>query len=171
MKPMIQKPLHALTAADLMTRDLVLISEHLSLQSAARLLADAGVSGAPVIDSAGVCVGVLSGTDFVRWAREGGRQEPALEAKASVCADWQVVESDGLPVAEVRSLMTGDPVTAPEAMGVQSLARQMLEAHIHRVVIVDELNRPVGIVSATDILSAVACSETEESTALSDSLR
>ena len=41
------KPFSALTAADLMTRDVVAIPERLSLRAAAHLLAQAQVTGAP----------------------------------------------------------------------------------------------------------------------------
>jgi CBS-domain-containing membrane protein len=37
-----------------------------------------------------------------------------------------------------------------------SLARRMLDASIHRVIVVDEDNHPIGIVSSTDIMAAVA---------------
>ncbi len=32
----------------------------------------------------------------------------------------------------------------------------MIDAHIHRVIVVDKDERPIGIVSSTDILAAVA---------------
>ena len=32
----------------------------------------------------------------------------------------------------------------------------MLDAHIHHLIVVDERRRPVGIVTSTDILAAVA---------------
>jgi CBS-domain-containing membrane protein len=32
----------------------------------------------------------------------------------------------------------------------------MRDGHIHRIVIVDERRRPVGVVSGTDVLAAVA---------------
>jgi CBS domain-containing protein len=46
-------------------------------------------------------------------------------------------------------------VTANVKIG--ELARMMMEAHIHRVIVVDRItSRPVGIVSSMDILAAVA---------------
>ncbi len=149
------KPLTALTAADVMTRDLVLIPRQMSVRCAARLLSEACVSGAPVIDRRGTVVGVLSATDFLRHAH---RDPPACERVVGpcVCSDWQVVEVERLPGEEVSQYMTPDPVTAPPAAPITALARMMLDAHIHRVVIVDEEDRPVGIVSATDVLAAVA---------------
>jgi len=149
------KPLTALTAADVMTRDLVLIPRQMSVRSAAHLLAEAHVSGAPVIGRAGAVVGVLSATDFLRradHATEAGERALA----PCVCSDWQVVEVERLPGEEVAEYMTADPVTAPPSAPITTLARMMLDAHIHRVVIVDGEDRPVGIVSATDVLAAVA---------------
>ena len=47
-----------LTAADLMSRDVVTSPEEMSLRGAARLLVNAGISGAPVMDAGGRCTGV-----------------------------------------------------------------------------------------------------------------
>jgi CBS-domain-containing membrane protein len=52
--------------------------------------------------------------------------------------------------------MTADPVTATPETPVGALARRMLDAHVHRLIIVDTAGRPVGIVSSTDVLAAVA---------------
>jgi CBS-domain-containing membrane protein len=151
-----EKPFLALTAEDLMSRDLILIPRHVSLRTAAHLLSSGHVSGAPVIDDEGCCVGVLSGTDFVRWAE--GKTTARVQPRGSgcVCSDWQMVDTDFLPEEEVRTFMTADPVTVPPGLTITELARRMLDAHIHRLVVVDEGRRPVGIVSTTDILAAVA---------------
>ena len=45
---------------------------------------------------------------------------------------------------------------------IMDLARSMLDAHIHRIIVVDNNCRPIGIVSSTDILAAVAYLNTEE---------
>jgi CBS domain-containing protein len=65
--------LPALTAADLMTRDMVLVPEEMPLREAAVLLRRAQISGTPVVDRLGRCVGVLSTADFLRWAEEERR--------------------------------------------------------------------------------------------------
>jgi CBS domain-containing protein len=52
--------------------------------------------------------------------------------------------------------MTPDPVTAGPLTGIKDLARMMLDAHIHRIIVVDPNHRPIGVVSSTDILAAVA---------------
>jgi acetoin utilization protein AcuB len=52
--------------------------------------------------------------------------------------------------------MSPDPVTVTPEVTISALARMMLDAHIHRVIVVDADNRPVGIVSSTDIFAAIA---------------
>ncbi len=147
------KSLLSLTAADLMTHSVELLSMEMSLAGAARLLSKAHITGAPVVDHDGCCVGVLSATDFVHWA-EGGKPRP--ESGPCACSAWQILPDAATANDTVAAHMTRDPVTARPGTGVRELARMMLDAHIHRVVVVGADRRPIGIVSSTDILAAIA---------------
>src|SRR6266700_2253117 len=129
----------SLTAADLMTRSPIMIPKDMSLQCAARLLSRSGVTGAPVVDDEGRCIGVISATDFLAWADKGERA--AKRPKTAACCiffPWQVADIEQLPVDEVNRYMTTDVVTASPAASIGELSRQMLDAHIHRIIIVDE---------------------------------
>jgi CBS domain-containing protein len=55
----------------------------------------------------------------------------------------------------VKDIMTRDPVTVPPRTGLDTLARLLVDQGIHRALVVEE-GRLVGIVSATDLLRAVA---------------
>ena len=146
------KPLASLTAADLMSRNLVLIPREMSLQGAARLLSHAQVSGAPVVDDQGRCVGVLSTTDFLHWVENGNtRQQP----KEAVCHAWKIFGNEASPTDTVGCFMTADPVIVAAGASIGALAQMMLDARIHRVIVVDHHQRPIGIVSSTDVLAAV----------------
>ena len=198
------KPLLALTARDLMSRDLVLLKPETSLREAAHLLVQNRISGAPVVDSRGKCLGVLSATDFVvrsgeqpwmdaspprlpiacpyqekgmdrNWkqittcALPPGACAIQVKQKASdgqdvmvcsephgVCTGWQVVELEEIPADNVGRYMTADPVTVSPDLSIRDLAELMIDAHIHRVVVTNDRQQPVGIVSSTDLLAAVA---------------
>jgi CBS-domain-containing membrane protein len=150
----------SLTANDLMSRDLVLLPREMSLQAAARLLAESRVSGAPVVDADGRCIGVLSATNFVNMFEKEGICKCADEPV--YYSAWQVVERDSQPSDRVESHMTADIVTAPLSTPIVRLARMMLDAHIHRIIIVDRSGKPIGLVSSTDILAALAHAETED---------
>jgi CBS-domain-containing membrane protein len=155
------KRLLDLTAADLMSRDVFAIQTPMSVRVAAHQLAAAGVSGAPVVDEHERCVGVLSATDLMRFLDQGplaSRRSFQMSA-ACLCSDWEVLELETLPVDDVSRYMTTDIVTASPETGIGELARTMLDAHIHRVIVVDAPGRPVGIVSSTDVLAAVAAED------------
>ena len=147
----------SLIAADVMSTRLVTVPEEMSLAGAARLLSGARVSGAPVVDAEGRCIGVLSAGDFVSWAEKGEGSAKQLQERCD-CAysAWQVLDADTLPRDSVASYMTADPVMTAPSTPIDEMARMMVDAHIHRVVVVDEDERPIGIVSSTDILAAVA---------------
>jgi CBS domain-containing protein len=153
----VEKPLNSLYASDLMSHDVVMIPEEMSLQGAARLLSRAQVSGGPVVDNNGKCIGVLSAVDYLHWAEHGG----VTEQRPCPCSDtawkpWQMLDKPEHSETLVGSVMNRNPVTASPKTTVGKLAQMMLDAHIHRVVIVDPDDKPVGIVSSTDILAALA---------------
>jgi CBS domain-containing protein len=138
-----------LTAAELMSRPVTTIPHGMSLGEAARLLTGSHISGAPVVDEQGRCIGVLSSSDFVTSA--------GAEATVSFIAPWgEVIDIDDHPGREIHHYMTKQPVTVPPTALVGELARMMVDAHIHRVLVVVEQDRPCGIVTSTDILAAIA---------------
>jgi len=151
------QPLLGMTAADLMSRHVVLVPQEMSLQGAARLLAQAQISGAPVVDSHGRCAGVISANDFVRVFMEGKHKalEPPREGE-EFCFPWTMRTAESLPETTVSHHMTADPVMVSSQAEIGELAQRMLDAHIHRVIVVDEERRPVGVVCSTDIRAAVA---------------
>jgi CBS domain-containing protein len=199
-----RKHLFDLTAADLRTRVVVTLSEAMPLREAAKELLRAGVHGAPVVDAAGRCVGVLSVTDLARWAvrRTGGTvghaktcsyQEThrgrrgeetvrctlpngkcpyqyekrlpdgtamtACREPHTVCVEWQMVEIEGLQTEDVRHYMTAEPVTAEPNTPIAALARLMINSVVQRVVVTNADRRPIGIVSATDLVAALATAD------------
>ena len=76
------KSLLALTAADLMSSPVITIPKEMSLQGAAHMLCRFSISGAPVVDASGRCIGVLSTTDFLSWAEKGQQRRPGRDAEA-----------------------------------------------------------------------------------------
>jgi predicted transcriptional regulator len=147
------RPLLSRTADDLMSQPVLLIPREMSLTGAAHLLTQANVSGAPVVDDEGRCVGVLSTTDFMHLA-EKDKLPPHAEQKPVY--SWQIVDSECDPQESVENFMNRDPVTVTQDTHVGDIARKMIDAHIHRVFVVDDRNHPIGVVSSTDILGAVA---------------
>jgi CBS domain-containing protein len=144
------RPLLALTAADLMISPVVTIPQGTSLREAARLLHRSNISGAPVVDPEGRCVGVLSSSDFVTWAGDQGQE-------VSFLAPWgELIYVEDAPDDEIGRYMTAQPVTVAPTAPIGELAEKMVDAHIHRLLVVAEQGRPCSIVTSTNVLAAVA---------------
>lgn len=150
------RTLFDLTAEDLMSRDVLFIPFRMSVRAAAHRLAQAGVSGAPVVDDEGRCLGVLSKTDLIRYLDQQGPRQTVVRCPGDIFADWQMLELESLPADEVTRFMSTDMVTADQGTSISELARVMHVSHVHRVLIVDKVGKVVGIVSPMDILAALA---------------
>ncbi|MBX3213753.1 MAG: CBS domain-containing protein [Labilithrix sp.] len=122
-----------LTVADIMTKSVVTLSPFESLAQAADTLAMMGVSGAPVCDAGARAIGVFSKSDVL-----GGLVDGRLRPDAVV--------KDHMTKVTI-SLRAGDPVTAAVSV--------MAERSIHRLLVLDDAEHVVGIVSPLDILKAI----------------
>jgi CBS domain-containing protein len=115
-------------------------------------------------DSAGrevICCKLPSGVCSIQRSGKGpgGEARTICSEPHTVPTDWQVVNVERVPTDPVRRYMTTDLATAEPETRIGDLARRMIDGHIHRLVVVDNQLRPVGIVSSTDILAAVAYAE------------
>jgi CBS domain-containing protein len=90
----------------------------------------------------------------VEYAVPGGEPVQLCLLPHCVFVDWQMLSE--LPDDDVSRHMTTDVVTASRETPITELARMMVDAHIHRVVVVDDDFRPIGIITATDLLAAIA---------------
>jgi predicted transcriptional regulator len=132
------EPMAIPSVAELMTPDPIIIDESAALDEAVRLLEENEISGLPVVDRDGVLVGVISQTDIVR-----------ARAVAHLWHRW--------PGLRVRHLMHAPALTADRSMNMEEAAQIMERAHVHRLVVVDDDQlTPIGIISTTDLVRALA---------------
>lgn len=129
-----------LSAGDLMTTDAVMVAVDAPIEEAERLILFHRVSGLPVVDQAGALVGVVSQTDFMHLANPDVRS--LIHRKAS-----------GIRIGEV---MSRPPVTVLLSTPLVEAARTMVDERVHRVVVVDDDQRPVGVLSAMDFVTLFA---------------
>jgi CBS domain-containing protein len=129
-----------LTAAELMTIEPIVVSYDALIEEAERLIRSHHVSGLPVVDQDGVLVGVISQTDLVHLDDPSVR---SLIRRASV----------GIRVGEV---MSRPAVTVLLTTTLVEAARLMTQERVHRVVVVDEKDRPLGVLAAMDFVALFA---------------
>ena len=103
-------------------------------------LADAQVTGLPVVDARERVIGVVSSTDLI-----------AAQAETRSAAEREIL----LEQTPVRDIMTPKPLMIESTAQVQEAARHMLYAEVRRL-FVEEDGVLVGVISHTDIVRAVA---------------
>jgi CBS domain-containing membrane protein len=133
-----------LAIRDVMTRDVVTLSESDTLARAMQVFQHEHITGAPVVNVRGELVGLISRSDLlsaIESAREARGARPAADG-----------ETPGGLVAE---RMTSDVVFVRDIAPLIEAARIMCVGHWHRVPVVDAYDKLCGIVSTMDILAAL----------------
>ncbi len=126
------------TVGELMSIEPVTIAVDESVASAEQLMSHRGITGLPVVDRVGRLKGVLSQTDIVR-----------AHASGQPLASW--------PGLAVRHLMTSPALTIRLDETLLNAARMMEQHHVHRLVVVaPDGEHPVGVISTTDLVRALA---------------
>lgn len=152
-------------AEDIMTRTVVSIHQDASVQEAARVLVERGISGLPVVDDEGRVVGIVTEGDLLKRLRN--LQLPtfidlfggifALRSNRDIEA-----ELAEMTARKVRELMTADVVTVRPDSDVQEIANLLISKRIKRVPVTEEDGTLVGIVSRTDVVKTLVSDEHKE---------
>jgi CBS-domain-containing membrane protein len=132
---------------DVMTRTVVAAGETASFKEMARVMRARAVSALPVVDRAGVLVGIVSEADLLLKEEFASDKRGALFQTGRRRLDRS--KAAGLVAAQ---LMTTPVVTASPDMSLPVVARLMHERRIKRLPVVDRDGRVVGIVSRCDVL-------------------
>ncbi len=129
-----------MAVGDVMTTDPVTVDVDARVEAAEQLLAAYRISGLPVVDAAGHLVGVLSRTDL--FLEGGVLLSQLVRGRAS-----------GLRVGEI---MSHPPLTVGLSGTLAEAARIMRDERVHRLVVVNEQDEPIGVLSATDYVRLIA---------------
>src|SRR5579859_1323171 len=145
------------TVRELMTKDVVSVRPDTPFREIVALLDSHRISAVPVVDRAGVVVGVVSEADLLPKLRLGAARHDvrwlgrAHDRMARAKADGTVA----------RDLMSTPVVTALPNTWVVAAARRMDAARVRRLVVVDDLGRLQGILSRHDLLTLYRRPDTE----------
>lgn len=146
-----------LTAADIMTKDVVTVYPHTSLIYVAKLLADRHISGMPVVDEDGHVVGLVSEADLVKW------HDHDTEKRAwwlNMLAEGRSLEPGFLDSVrseqeKVRTVMHSEVVSVEPTTPVAQVAQLLADKAIKRVPVIHE-GKLLGIVSRGDLVRVLA---------------
>lgn len=121
-----------LRVGDVMSFNPVVVGPDEPISEAERLIKTHRVSGLPVAED-GLAIGVISQTDLT-----------VARSSQLISANWERMR--------VRHLMSQPPVCVHIGTSAERAARLMLTRHIHRLVVVDDDDRAIGVVSSLDLL-------------------
>ena len=155
------------TVRDLMSRDVVTVTGDMTVRDLARLLSEEEITGAPVVDSHGEVVGVVSSSDILQLAGNAERFEgPARESDVEY---YYRVETEILPDLRVETPWldwnTFEDRTVGEIMNpvryavnpdtsIEELATFLLEKRVHRALVIEN-EELAGIVTTYDVLRGI----------------
>lgn len=117
------------TLSSLMQRDVYWVSADDTMQAVESKMVAKGLSWVPVVDESGAVLGVISSIDLLRFHADG--------KEASVVCAWQIC--------------TYKPLLVRPDASLGEVARLMVEANIHHVVVMDGTDIR-GVVSSLDFV-------------------
>ncbi len=160
-----------LTAHDLMRTDVITLSPDDTIEDALAALADAGISGAPVIRADGKLVGALTMTDIAQpehTDKDRLRTRPGEATRVvTTSVDFDEFEQEEelatkedyspelLGQTLVSEWMSDGAVCVAEDASLQTVCRTLYEGGVHRV-FVTKNGKLRGIVSAMDVIRLLA---------------
>jgi predicted transcriptional regulator len=124
----------AITVRDYMSTQLVTFSPETEIMDAIHSLIENRITGAPVIDSRGELVGILSEHDCIRCA-------------LNACYHGEMG-------GQVGSVMSRDVLTVEPEESILEVAEKLIGSPFRRFVVM-ERNRVVGQISRRDVLQAL----------------
>ncbi len=154
--------LGTLVAKDLMTPFVVSITEESTIEDTIKVLREKNHSGAPVVDDQGHLVGTISVRDILRTksgsageVKSGGYRPGGADNSALWPMDMAQTPLDEHSQNLVFNLMRRDPPSVTEYSRLIDISRLMCSHHMHRLPVVNNENKLVGIITTMDILAAI----------------
>ncbi|MGD1806134.1 CBS domain-containing protein [Dapis sp. BLCC M126] len=145
--------------SDVMSYNPISVTEEMPLKEAIKILAEQRISGLPVVNENGKLVGIVSETDLM-WQESGATPPPYIMLLDSVIFlenparyEKEIHKALGETVGEV---MTKNPLTTTPDQLLSAAAKLMHERNIHRLPVLDENGKVIGILTRGDIIRAMA---------------
>jgi CBS domain-containing protein len=142
-------------AHQIMTKDVITVTPHTTIEDAARIMLRTHISGLPVMDEAGRLVGVVSESDFLRRSEIGTGRKRAKWLQFFLGPGTAANEFIRERGRRVEDVMTPDPITVGEDTPLEDLVRLMEKNDIKRLPVMRGKTLR-GIVTRSNLLQAVA---------------
>ena len=147
-----------MTAADIMTKEVLFVRPDMPTRTVAKLLLDRGISAAPVVEANGEVVGMVSEADLLGREIEG--RTPHRMWWLEMLAEGEDLAKEFLDYIKsndplVRGVMRTPVITVSESTSVEEIAATLQRHQIKRVPVLRG-GRLVGIVARADVIRALS---------------
>lgn len=155
-----------LTAADVMTREVVSVGPDTPVRAIAELLFTRRISGVPVLED-GRLIGVVSEGDLIGHAAATGEQRRSWWLSALMNDSASARDYAKTHGRTARDVMTSAVITIAETATLAEIAKTLERHRIKRVPVL-RAGKLVGIVSRGNLLQALATLEVEAAGTVDD---
>jgi len=148
-----------LTVADIMDADTPTVSPEDTVESVLRTMRENELTGVPVVNSGGRCVGIITEADLVMTGEDADLHLPHYFQLFGGLVFLEPLSHfeerlRKATAALARDLMTEDPVTIEPSATVEEAARTIARKRHNRLPVVEH-GRLVGVVTRVDVLEAL----------------
>jgi len=152
-KHALKRSLHAITAADLMTKDVISVPSDATTQDVIQEMATQAVSGVPVLSTVDkTVVGVIAEKDILFHL--GKQNIQSFWQLLSFCFETKSCLDSSILDLTATAIMSSPAITIRKEMSAAEIIRLFRENKINRVPVVDSSQQLLGIVSRNDLLNA-----------------
>ena len=151
-----KKELAETRVADVMTRRVETLSPVDTIRDAVNMMMDCKLTTVPVVDGNNRCVGILSRSDLTEMFLQGDSELSHVLDTDRLSMEWLNRSLDTSDVRKVNELMSIDVATVQSSQTLAEACLEMKRHQIHHLPVVNEQEAIVGIVSAFDVVTAIA---------------
>jgi CBS domain-containing protein len=143
-----------ITVRDIMTNELITVTQDMDIARAAKILLDNRINGVPVVDDSGQLVGILCQSDLITQQKK--LPIPTLftflDGLIRLTSMKQLEKQVGkIAALTVSEAMTPNPVTVKLDTRLETVAALMVDSNFHTLPVVEDSNL-VGVIGKEDVL-------------------
>ena len=158
-----------LSAADVMTTDVITITPETPIRDIAKLLHARRISGVPVVDANKAVIGLVSEGDLMKHVDAIGEQQQRRSWWLTLFAGEGMLARDYAKIHGrlAKDVMTSEVIAVRPTASLAEIATTLERHRIKRTPVVQD-GRLVGIVTRSNLLQALATSDVSKPASLDD---
>lgn len=145
-------------AKDIMTTDVLTVSEDAEVKEIAKLFSDKRIGGAPVVDESGRVIGMVTDGDLImqdvkiHFPTYINLLDGFIILGSTKRFEEQLRKAVG---AQVKDVMTRDVISVEEETHIEDVATIMVEKNVSRLPVLKD-GKLVGLITRGDIVRAIS---------------